>query len=65
MEKDLTNARRQAAAIARLLENGGRRVTVRVPPTLNVKLTAECERKGESANATILRILDAYLPRVG
>lgn len=63
MTKDPTNARRQAAAVARLMEEGGRRVTVRVPPTLNARLSAECESKGESANAAILRILDAHLPR--
>lgn len=59
--KDPTNAQRQAAAIARLVENGGRRITLRVPPELNARLTTECERTGESANATILRILDAHL----
>lgn len=57
MTKDPTNAQRQAAATARLLDEGGRRITLRVPPEINALLIAECERTGESANAAILRLL--------
>lgn len=61
MKKDATLARRQAAATARLIDEGGRRITLRVPPDLNTRLSAECERTGESANATILRLLQNNL----
>lgn len=63
MKKDPTNTQRQAAARKRLIEEGGRRIMVLVPPTLNARLADELARTGESANATILRILDAHLPR--
>jgi len=61
MKKDATLAKRQAAATARLIDEGGRRVTLRLPPEINQLLTAEMERTGESANAVILRLLQNNL----
>lgn len=57
-----TGAERQAAYTSRLIEEGGRRLTVRIPPELNARLVAECERTGESANAAVLRLLSDSLP---
>lgn len=56
-KQDPTLARRQAAARKRLIEEGGRRVTLAVPGDLNARLQAEIERSGESANAVILRLM--------
>lgn len=55
---DKTLAKRQAQYTERLRAEGGRRLTVRVPPETNIKLTAEMERTGESANAIVLRLLN-------
>lgn len=57
-DKDYTKAQRQAAHSARLLAEGGRRLTVRVPAEINAKLEAEMQRTGESANAIVLRLLN-------
>lgn len=57
MAKDKTLAQRQAAARKRLIEEGGRRVTLAVPGDLNIRLQAEMERTGESASAVILRLM--------
>lgn len=62
MTKDPTNTQRQAAATARLIDSGGRRITLRVPAEINARLIDACERTGESANAAILRLLDDHLP---
>ena len=62
MTKDPTRAQRQAAATARLIDEGGRRVTVRIPPEVNARLDAEMARTGESANALIIRLLQNNLP---
>lgn len=58
MAKDKTLALRQAAHTAKLIAEGGRRLTVRIPPEINTKLEAEIERTGESANAIVLRLLN-------
>lgn len=61
MSKDKTLSQRQAAHTARLVAEGGRRVTVRIPPELNARLDAELEKSGKSANALILMLLQNYL----
>lgn len=61
MRKDPTLAKRQADATAKLIEEGGRRITLRVPANINELLNAECKRTGESANAAILRLLQNSL----
>lgn len=59
---DKTAAARQATHTYRLTKEGGRRLTVRIPPELNARLAAECDRTGESANAAVLRLLGDNLP---
>lgn len=58
---DKTNARRQANARQRLIAEGGRQLGLSIPPDLNVRLSAEMERTGESARAIILRLLQNNL----
>lgn len=60
--KDHTLAQRQAAARQRLIEEGGRRVTLAVPGEINSRLQAEMDRTGDSASAIILRLVRDNLP---
>ena len=60
---DKTVARRQAAHTSKLLAEGGRRITVRLPPDINTALDAELAETGDSANALILRLLQNYLSK--
>lgn len=61
-KQDTTLAQRQAAARQRLIEDGGRRVTLAVPGDLNARLQAEMGRSGDSASAVILRLMRDNLP---
>ena len=54
---DATNPRRQAEHRKRLVESGGRRVSVDMPARINRLLATEMARTGESAQAVILRLL--------
>lgn len=63
IKRDSTLAQRQAAARQRLIDEGGRRVTLAVPGDLNARLQAEMDRTGESANSVILRLMRDSLPR--
>ncbi len=63
MSTDRTIAKRQAAHTQRLINEGGRRITVRIPPDLNAALSAELERSGQSANALVLTLLQNYLSK--
>lgn len=63
MSTDKTAAQRQAAHTQRLIDQGGRRITVRIPPELNAALSAELDRTGDSANSLILRLLQNYLAK--
>ena len=62
MKRDSTLAQRQAASRKRLIEEGGRQLTIALPPDINARLLAETERTGESARAVILRVLQNSLP---
>lgn len=61
-KRDSTLAQRQAASRKRLVEEGGRQLTIAIPPDVNARLLAETERTGESARAVILRVLQNSLP---
>ena len=61
-KRDSTLAQRQAAARQRLIDEGGRRVTLAVPGDINSRLQAEMDRTGESASAVILRLMRDNLP---
>lgn len=60
--KDTTNAQRQAAARKRLIEEGGRRLSLAIPGPLNARLSAESKRTGESPSAVVMRLLQNNLP---
>ncbi len=58
---DKTNAQRQAEARKRLIDEGGRRLSLAIPGDINSLLAAEAKRTGESAQAVALRLLQNNL----
>lgn len=52
-----TPAQRQRKHYKRLVQDGGRRLTVQLPPELNRALNTEMKRTGESAQAVIIRMM--------
>lgn len=59
MPKPLTPAQRVAQAQRRQLEDGWRRLSLRLRPELARALDAICQRTGESPTALLGRLLEA------